>query len=339
MGKQLVPSQRQSQIGAAASNLPAPILSGIADLLTAFAAGPHQDDGDRKRVLRIYGEAVSEFPAAVSEYALRWLKLHNPRNPFRPTPQDVYEACDATLTTWRERVVTHFTSIDSKHACWGWDDYRSWNKGAAKCGSAWGAAPFEHDCLIPDVLVRQILSDHFSRYAQKTNMLAGLGRERLARIPPECFLPGQLEAALDHVVADEKRREEKAKHEAYLSTLGPDLRRHRAHALGGIDVDIPEADLLERARKSLEAEQEERARRNEEAKEESKRLRANNHPDVQAAIAAMQSANDDDWDQAVDAYIALLEREGAKAPAHLIDPTLRKSSRGWRRYGGGGLIR
>ena len=100
-----------------AANLPPAIANGIFDVLTAFAAGPQQDGRGQEAAVRIYGEAVAGFDPAVAEHAIGWLKLHNPRNPFRPTPQDVYETCEKLTQEWRERVLRHFTVKGS--APWG----------------------------------------------------------------------------------------------------------------------------------------------------------------------------------------------------------------------------
>lgn len=332
-GNELVTRQHVGTLAkTSTAHLPAPISNGIFDLLTAFAAGPQQEDADKKRLVRIYSESVAVFPPAVSEYALRWLKLHNPRNPFRPTPQDVYEACEGAQRYWRDRVVAHFTSPEPAHARWPWQDYSGIIKG---CGGEWGPAPFAEGCLIPETLVKQFLKDHLDRGHELNSRLASLGRARLSKIPEECFVRDQQQAILDLVEADEKRREATARHEAYLTTLDPDLRHWRRIALAQADGSkITEQELIERAQ-TLQAKATEDAKCHAaEAKANRERAIAHNHPDIQAAIAKMQEATGEDWDKAVDDYIGLLAREGATPPPHLVDPVLRRSTRNWRRHAG-----
>src|SRR4051812_42129609 len=86
-----------------AGNLPSEIANGIFDLLTAFATGARQEDAEKMRLLRIYGESIAGYDVAIALHALGWLLLHNPRNPYRPTPQDVHETCQNLIKEWRKR--------------------------------------------------------------------------------------------------------------------------------------------------------------------------------------------------------------------------------------------
>ena len=310
LAKQVVDSGAVAKISSA--NLPATISNGIVDLLTAFAAA-QQEEADRKRLLRIYGEAVAGFDPAVAEYALRWLKLHNPRNPFRPTPQDVYEACEAALKNWRTRISAYFTSPGD--GFWQDDGYSRMLK---QCGLEWGPAPFTAGCFIPDRLVKQLLRERLS-YRSGLD-LPKLGRDRLARIPVDCFMNGQLESAWAEIGKEEQRQNEIAAHNAYLESLDPDLRRHRRKVLN-MDENhkIGEAALMELAQASLARERAEAERRKIEAEDDRKRIAANAKPEVQAAIERLQRArnNSTEWGAALRDYLALLTKEGAKPPPHL----------------------
>jgi hypothetical protein len=319
MGTAIVPFARGRALTRnSATNLPPAIADGIFDVLTAFA-GPQQEDADKKRLVRIYCEAVREFPPAVSEYALRWLKLHNPRNPFRPTPQDVYEACKTAMGRWQDRVVAYFASPEPEHSHWAWRDCSHYVKG---CGTEWGPPPFTPGCLIPDALVKEFLRHHLGRGLDLTEKLAALGRERLAMIPIHCFMDAQLATALALIEKEERRQAEIAKHNAYLDALEPDLRRHRRIVLNtGDNHKLGEDDLIAAARRSLQREQAEDARRKIKVEENNRRMVVNAKPEVQAIINNMHAARtrgDEAQHNALVAdYVAALRKHGAKPPPHL----------------------
>jgi hypothetical protein len=74
-----------------AQNLPRSIRDGIRNLLIAFPAGKPADPSDMVPMISIYAAMVDSFPLAAVERALVELLSNNPRNPFPPTAQDVYE--------------------------------------------------------------------------------------------------------------------------------------------------------------------------------------------------------------------------------------------------------
>jgi hypothetical protein len=84
------------------------VVSGIADLMIAYSAGPAQPDEDRIRLVEIYAETVAEFDALVAEHSLKRLLRWNPRNPFRPTPHDAYAACKSTNDMWISDTAVKF---------------------------------------------------------------------------------------------------------------------------------------------------------------------------------------------------------------------------------------
>lgn len=317
MSNDLVVSQPKFSMPAVVSsgNLPAPIKSGILDLLTAFA-GAAQEDTDKVRLLRVYGEAVAGLNGYVADYAIRWLKLHNPRNPFRPTPQDVYETAAKVKQVWRSRVIRHFTETST----WGVDPYGLTSKTP---DFEWGAKPLTQGSIIPSSLVREVMTEWLSYGDARLPTLVKLGRERLAEIPAECFGAGQLDKVLAEIADRERKSEEAAKYNAYLETLSPDIRRHRQIALRhGLAGDNPsEDDLVKKAQELLTKEQAELARRAEDAADEQKRKVAYAQPEVQAALDALHKARDSklekNWSEALSAYIAALTKHGAKPPPHL----------------------
>jgi hypothetical protein len=151
---------------------PTVIFAGIRDLMLAFASGPSTSDGDMKHLLSIYAEAVFGFDPAVADCALKHLKFNNPRNPFRPTPQDVREVCQRVMREWRKLVLRYFTERED------WD-------------LNLGSPPLTRGCPISDALVKAFLSEWLEE-----DYLHGYGSfycdlERILQIPEECFASGQ----------------------------------------------------------------------------------------------------------------------------------------------------
>jgi hypothetical protein len=196
MGELVTIAAPAGQVAAAAPNsvaLPASIAGGIMDLM-AFAAQAKGDD-DTRHQIRLYAEAVLQFDAAVAEAALRHLKWHNPRNPFRPSHQDVFEACEATAKKWSLAIEFYFLSDN---------DWRS----------DLGSAPLTPSCVIPDGFVKTTLKaklhavDEMKAYRDVD--IRDMRRSRIIKIPEECFVDGQRDELLRAIAIEEKRDAENA---------------------------------------------------------------------------------------------------------------------------------
>ena len=132
---------------------------------------------------------------------------------------------------------------------------------------AWGFEPFTAGALIPDALAKDFLRGWLDDGQKRVKDLADLGRERLARIPTDCFMDGQLAAAHARIEELEHQLAEDAKHKAYLETLDPDLHRHRRVVLNtGDNRRLSEDDLIAAAEFSLQREREEDERRKSKAR-------------------------------------------------------------------------
>lgn len=93
-GRDLVVLRGREVTAAGAVALPAHIKGALSDLMTAFSTGA-QRGLDKPRLLQMYADAIAGFDEAIALAALKRLLLHNPQNPFHPTPQTIYEACMA----------------------------------------------------------------------------------------------------------------------------------------------------------------------------------------------------------------------------------------------------
>lgn len=166
------------------ASLPAVVSDAIVDILITFSAG-NQDDTDKKRVVRVYQSAVADFHSAVAEAGIAWIMRHNPRNPFRPTAQDVYEACEMIAAFWKQRVIQFFF----EDGVWHHERIKYERHDPRK-----GPEPLNPGCMVPDELVLKHLTDKISFY--EAEILAKLGRKRLLAIPKECFLGDKQQEAL-----------------------------------------------------------------------------------------------------------------------------------------------
>lgn len=324
-GKELITTSPHATLPAQISsgNLPAPIKAGIMDLLTAFGGVTHED-ADKVRLMRLYGEAIGGMNGAAANYAICWLKFHNPRNPFRPTPQDVYETVERVERTWRERVIGHFTSTqDKRYTEWG--TYTLPMPGNKDFD--WGPPPLTTGCHVPDSFVENTLREWLDAGSCRVPSLVALGRERLMRIPPQCFCGDQKEQALATIREIEERKAEAERLEAYLATLDPELRKHRSYVLnsGRIPRGAPEEDIIAEARKSLERKQSEIERQRQDDEEQRKRNEAHAQPEVQEAIERLRAAREQgsgrEWDKAFSHYIAVMANRGVKPSPHITKPS------------------
>lgn len=195
----------------ARDNLPAKVKSGISDLLIAFPAGMAQVAEDRVRFLKIYAEAVEGFEFAIVAYALKRLRFHNPRNPFPPTPQDVFELCKNTRANWRCLV----------------DRYYFKGKDWAN-GEDWGPAPDEPGCYIPGDTIIVLLREALDRWGSTVESgLVDVPQVVFERIPHVAFLPGQRDRIVVKRKEKEAAKEQERKEREYLESLPPDLRAAR----------------------------------------------------------------------------------------------------------------
>lgn len=160
------------------------IRTGIQDLLIAFpAASGGQAPQDRVRSLQIYASACADFEPFVAERALQKLLFHNPRNPFPPTAQDLFESCKEIENEFRLAVLEFYLGKGA------------WHPPASP--SHLGFPPGDTHCVVPERLTvswirSQIAIDehlpHWRRFRPEE-----LSNDRIHRIPREAFPPGYLE--------------------------------------------------------------------------------------------------------------------------------------------------
>lgn len=168
------------------------VFAGIGDVLIAFPAGPTRSDDDMDRLVEIYAEIVSEFDLAVVAHTLKQLLRHNPRNPFRPSPQDVYEACNATISGWRKATREKYLEGRDR--------------------------PTKVPSHLERAYLRQLLESalyDISRERDPRHYLATMRDDQFARIPTEAFPEGGYEVVL---AARKKFDEECASRRAELAS-------------------------------------------------------------------------------------------------------------------------
>lgn len=196
MSASLVPLQTHMAMPSASATspivlktaLPPVVQSGIKNLLVAFASGPAQHEDDRIHLIRSYAGAVDGFENGVVQYVLGHLLYHNPRNPFRPTPQDVFELCEATSRDARFFAARFYLLFVFDLASHEENDIRSlapdyWNK-------KWGARPNEEGCIISRGTVMAEVRTTIQRYERA---LVKLPDGNFEAIPLDAFPEGYRE--------------------------------------------------------------------------------------------------------------------------------------------------
>jgi hypothetical protein len=78
------------------------------DLFADCARQAGEVDEDRKRVLATWNRETAEFEPEVRAEAFRYLLRHNPRNPFRPTVQDIVTRCELVRREWEARIRSRY---------------------------------------------------------------------------------------------------------------------------------------------------------------------------------------------------------------------------------------
>lgn len=232
-GKQLVPAGKSTALKTqengpatvvvAGTPLPAALQEGIKDLIAAFQAGAGGvSDAERTRTLKIYRKALDGFPEAVAAYALNWLLMHNPRNPFPPSPQDVHEMCRKVESAWASRVLAYFF----ERVPWG-QKFSFADMGSAALPH--GGAPGQPDCLIPEALIARYVMDRlpvlFEAFGAPRARIADWAIADLDRIPdqywPEGLKAWGRELIQDRIDADERRE----RHKAFMDAMDPQVRK------------------------------------------------------------------------------------------------------------------
>ena len=249
--RSLVPFKSQPQEVAPVTGrelLPKAVDNGLKDLMIGFAA-PAQVDDDKVRLVRLYHEAISDFDPAIAAAAIRRLKFHNPRNPFRPSPQDLFECCNKVQNAWNRAVAAYF--LDDCR--WGEVVWRR-NEGGIDLGSV---PPLMPGCIIPDAIAIDALTRHIAIRTGPGSYdpLETASGERLGMIPDECFPPGLRELTLAAITRREEKQAKRARWDAFLRTLRSDentiatriISRHG----GDEECTLSEAEVLERVREEL----------------------------------------------------------------------------------------
>jgi hypothetical protein len=211
--KETAPQSARNAPAAAIATPSVPALvSGIRDLLISFASQA-QGDTDARRLLEIYVEATKHVHRVVAEEAVQSLRFDNPRNPYRPSPQDVYERCKKIDRDWCEQTWRYFL----KGHPW---------------PSDWRAPPLTQGCRLPDVLVKRYLARRLEllnwevAHTGCPDQLAQLSANQLAKIPEDCFAEGQKARATAAIGEREmafRRAEEQLKPDRRMAEEGDPL--------------------------------------------------------------------------------------------------------------------
>ena len=140
---------------ATAADIHRAIVRNITALEIAFPAGRSGDQDERDMRAAIVVEAIAETDPAIALYVLKTLRLHNSRNPFPPTPQDVFKHCRTTTVVLRSAALNVATKGGG------------WPPSADKLPATWfaniGPAPFEPGCILSDATIKGLIAECLPR--------------------------------------------------------------------------------------------------------------------------------------------------------------------------------
>jgi hypothetical protein len=221
VGKGAVAKSGEVLPAADAGRVTVPELEGIKDL--ALFGGPAWIEGDLKRYLKLCIEAVAPYDQEIRMEAIARLRFHNPRNPLRPTHQDLREACGKVQSEFERVVVEYFST---NYGDGGPD--RKWPANM-------GAPPFAPESRVSFDVAKRAVESMLARYVGIYGSRLADQRITLARfdeIPESVFPPGERDKHREVHVRREERRLSWIKHSIYLHQLPEIVRDARRDLVG-----------------------------------------------------------------------------------------------------------
>jgi hypothetical protein len=190
-----------------AGTVSVPELEGIKDL--ALFGGPAWIDDDLKRYLKLCIEAVAPFDREVRLETIARIRFDNPRNPLRPTHQDLRDACKKVEAEFRKAVIKYFST----------------NYGEDGPDSKWpakmGGPPFTPECRVSfDVAKVGVVSMiNAGPYGDGRLQEQKINLARFDEIPESVFPPGERDKHRKVHVEREERRQRWIRYSIYLESL------------------------------------------------------------------------------------------------------------------------
>lgn len=138
------------------------------DLFADCARQAGEVDEDRKRVLATWNRETSEFEPEIRAEVFRRLLRHNPRNPFRPTVQDIVTRCEVVQREWADRIKKRYVEGSAEELP-AWCS-RLTNEVLRGCLESWAEAakrelqPFQHWNSASERERQYLRRGEFSRY-------------------------------------------------------------------------------------------------------------------------------------------------------------------------------
>lgn len=226
------------------------IVANLTALEIAFADGRKLDQSQGDMRVALWLEALENIPPAIAIFATRRMRLFNPRNPFAPTPQDLFEAATATMRDLRDAVRA-------------WATEGRWSPGFGTAGTFKGrlpdgwfpntlVAPFETGCIVDDddattwvseaVLAKvpnrdKLLSPTATRFDWEDHARheLPLWRKMAERLPPRAI---NLETRAIIAALDTEHAKRREQHLAYEAERAELRRQHAMRELATYDVNI-----------------------------------------------------------------------------------------------------
>lgn len=297
--------------------LPRAVQTAIRDMIAPFAMQRPVDNEERASYLKAFAKAVDGFHEQIALLALDHLILHNPRNPFPPTAQDVHELCSKIASSWQSRVLGYYIHD------MGWSQY------SIPAVASPGGEPGTEDCRIPwDMVVFWVAGALPAACAPSSDApcgsaVNGWSQEQFDRIPVSAWPEGLRGAAVESRARYREAELARQKRAEFLSSLS----REVAVEFGRVELltrrtgeHLSDAEILERAEAAL-AENRARAARAAAERAESQK-KQHEAMEIAARNRDEQRKQQAEMNRRLDEWLAIPEGERPDLSPELAD-TLR----------------
>ncbi len=213
------PKNNMPAIITAEGKLPPAVAESLHGSLAAFAVQRNLSDFDRAANLRSYRRAMVGFHPQLVISALDHLLLHNPRNPFPFTAQDLFERLEFEKSCWSGLVLEEMLGMDRRGR------YKS-SQGQKLPN--FGGQPLTPACAMPDSFVYEVIAKTSGTWLHSFNnttdrLLRSIPRSALAESIWEEVEVKRTAIARERQLDEERQRRREAHQRSIAQAQGQEV--------------------------------------------------------------------------------------------------------------------
>ena len=229
--------------------VPRDVEDGILALPVAFPAHRAQDEGERNLAARLRLEAFEGFEVFIAVFVLKRVRLRNPRHPFPPNGQDLFDLAGKTRNVL-QRAVTDACLSGNNWFLYSSDLPAGWFDSGTP-------PPFAPGSIIPDYVACQWIHDYVAKTANldKLRDVNGWSLERYRanayladylcsgwsaaaiNTLPETALPVGFRTAYEAAIARLSQLRQEEDDEREKEAAAGEQRRRRKHGTQACDAE------------------------------------------------------------------------------------------------------